>query len=142
MMSKKVRVLIADDHEECRWAIARLLNGTVDLVGAVANGKQLVRAAISLLPDVIVSDISMPLMSGNQAMMELKFKGYKIPVVLISSDVSGVDDYVKAGAAAFVAKIDMGSALATAVASAYAGEPYISRSAETGVSLERMTATA
>ena len=131
-MSKKLRVLIADDHEQCRWVVARLLNLTFDLVGAVANGRQLVNTAMSLRPDVIVSDVSMPLMSGNQAMKELKFRGYTIPFVLMSSDVFGADDYIKDGAIAFVAKIDMGSELAPAVASAYFGELYISQSAGTG----------
>jgi DNA-binding NarL/FixJ family response regulator len=109
-----------------------LLKLSFDLVDAVANGRQLVNAAMSLRPDVIVSDISMPLMSGNQAMKELKFRGYTIPFVLISSDASGADDYIKDGAIAFVAKIDMGSELAPAVASAYSGELYVSQSAGTG----------
>jgi DNA-binding NarL/FixJ family response regulator len=108
------------------------LNLSFDLVDAVANGRQLINAAIFLRPDVIVSDVSMPLMSDNQAMMELKFRGYTIPFVLISADVCGVDDYIKDGAIAFVAKIDMGSELAPAVASAYSGELYISQSAGTG----------
>jgi hypothetical protein len=65
-------------------------------------------------------------------MKELKFRGYTIPFVLISSDASGADDYIKDGAIAFVAKIDMGSELAPAVASAYSGELYVSQSAGTG----------
>jgi DNA-binding NarL/FixJ family response regulator len=109
-----------------------LLKLSFDLVDAVANGRQLVSAAMSLRPDVIVSDISMPLMSGNQAMMELKFRGYTIPFVLISADLCGADDYIKEGAMALVAKIDMGSELARAVASAYSGELYVSQSAGTG----------
>src|SRR5689334_23208383 len=105
-MSKKLRVLIADDHEQCRWVVAKMLNLSFDLVGAVGNGRELVYAAMALQPDVIVSDVSMPLMSGDQAMKELKFRGYTTPFVLISADVCGADDYIKDGAIAFVAKID------------------------------------
>jgi DNA-binding NarL/FixJ family response regulator len=128
-MYKKLRVLIADDHEECRWAVARVLRFDFEVVGAVSDGGQLVDAAVSLLPDVIVSDVRMPVMAGNRAMDELRFKGYKIPFVLISADHFGAEDYIREGAMAFVAKVDMGHALAAAVSSVYVGQAYISRSA-------------
>jgi DNA-binding NarL/FixJ family response regulator len=133
-MSKNLRVLIADDHEQCRWLTARLLSLNVDVVGAKSDGRQLVDAAVALRPDVIVSDISMPVMTGVRAMIELKGTGYDIPFVLISSDATGVDAYLEQGAIAFVAKVDMGSELVPAVASAYSGHCYVSRSAERGPS--------
>jgi DNA-binding NarL/FixJ family response regulator len=71
-------------------------------------------------------------MTGVQAMIELKAKGYNIPFVLISSDASEADAYIRQGAMAFVAKVDMGSDLASAVVSAYLGHRYLSRSAVTG----------
>ena len=104
---------------------------TFDPVGAVADGRELVDAAIISKPDVIVSDVFMPRMTGNQAMMELRAKGYDIPFVLISSDWSGAEEYVRQGAMAFVAKIDMGKELRNAVVSAYSGQLYISRSVDT-----------
>ena len=61
-MSTKLRILIADDHEECRWAMMRLLSGEFDVIAAVADGQKLVDAAKLLLPDVIVSDIRMPIL--------------------------------------------------------------------------------
>lgn len=127
---KRLRVLIADDHPQCRWAVARLLGLRFDIVAAVANGRQLVETVLSLQPDVIISDISMPLLAGNQALAELKSKRIAIPFVLISSDTSGADEYVREGAMAFVAKMDMGRELMSAVASAYSGEVYVSRSAK------------
>ena len=48
-------------------------------------------------------------MTGNQAMVELRAKGYDILFVLISSDWSGAEEYTRQGAMAFIAKIDMGS---------------------------------
>jgi DNA-binding NarL/FixJ family response regulator len=130
-MSHKLRVLIADDHQQCQWAVTKLLSLTFDPVGAVADGRELVDAAITSRPDVIVSDVSMPRMTGNQAMVELRAKGYDIPFVLISSDWSGAEEYVRQGAMAFVAKIDMGKELRNAVVSAYSGQLYISRSVDT-----------
>ena len=128
-MSAKLRVLVADDHEQCRWAIAHLLRAEFEVVAAVADGKHLVDAALSLLPDVIVSDISMPLMTGTQAMDELRRKGCDIPFVLVSAATSGVEEYIKRGAKAFVNKTDMGHDLVTAVFSAAFGTVCVSRNA-------------
>lgn len=121
MPDSKLRVLVADDHELSRWAIARLLSIKFDVVGAVANGRKLVDAATILLPDIIVSDVSMPLLSGPQAMEELKRKGHEIPFVLVSVDPSCAEEYIRRGAAAFVEKIDIGRDLVPAVYSAAFG---------------------
>jgi CheY-like chemotaxis protein len=129
-MSAKLRVLVADDHEQCRWAMAHLLCVECDVVAAVADGRKLVDAAMSLVPDVIVSDISMPLLTGIQAMDELYERGYEIPFVLVSTANSGTEDYIKRGAMAFVNKVDMGHDLVIAVFSASLGQVCVSRSAE------------
>jgi len=129
MKSAKLRVLVADDHEACRWAIAHQLSVECDVVAAVADGRKLVDAAMSLLPDVIVSDISMPLLTGVQAMEELHKKGYEIPVVLVSASNSGAEDYIKRGAMAYVSKVDIGHDLVIAVFSAALGQVCVSRNA-------------
>jgi DNA-binding NarL/FixJ family response regulator len=128
MSDSKLRVLVADDHELSRWAIARLLSIKFDVVGAVADGRKLVDAATILLPDVIVSDVSMPLLSGPQAMEELKRKGHKIPFVLVSVDPSSAEEYVLRGAVAFVEKVDLGRDLVPAVCSAALGKADVSDS--------------
>jgi len=129
-MNAKLRVLIADDHEQCRWAIARLLHTEFDVVGAVDNGRKLVDVAMSLQPDVIVSDVSMPFLTGIQAMEELYRKGYEIPFVLVSTANSEAEDYIKVGAMAFVNKVDMGHDLVTAVSSVVLREASVSRDGE------------
>jgi CheY-like chemotaxis protein len=126
-MNEKLRVLVADDHEECRWAIANLLRTEFDVVGAVGDGRQLINAAVSLLPDVIVSDICMPLLTGIQAMEELYRNGHEIPFVLVSTGHSEAGDYIKRGAMAFVNKVDMGHDLVIAVFSAALGHVCVSR---------------
>ena len=130
MMNAKLRVLVADDHEQCRWTMANLLCTECDVVASVADGRKLVDAAMSLLPDVIVSDISMPLLTGTEAMEELHQKGYEIPFVLVTTANSGAEDYIKRGAMAFVNKIDMGHDLMIAVFSAALGQVCVSRSAD------------
>ena len=128
-MKNKLRVLIADDHEQARWTVSRLLSSKFWIIGVVANGKQLVAAAIALHPDVIVSDIHMPLVNGPEAMRELKTRGVNIPFVLISINSIGAADQIRAGAVAFVDKIDIGYELEPAVFAASNGQVYFSRSA-------------
>ena len=61
------RVLLADDHLAILNRVSALLSATFEVVGAVANGRELVSAGIRLDPDVIVTDITMPKLSGIEA---------------------------------------------------------------------------
>jgi DNA-binding NarL/FixJ family response regulator len=107
--------------------ISRVLVDHFDVVGAVADGASLVRAAIELHPDVIVSDIAMPLLTGPEAMNELKSRSHGVPFVLVTGDPSYVERWIEQGAVSIVDKIDIGYELIPAVRSAVAGEIYLSR---------------
>ena len=126
---RKLRVLIADDHERMRFTIVQLLRNDFKIVDVAGDGEHLVDSAIALHPDVIVTDLSMPFLSGPQALKELSAQGYDIPFVLVSVDTSGVDEFLRQGASAFVAKCDIAHELAPAVHSAALGRTYISRTA-------------
>jgi DNA-binding NarL/FixJ family response regulator len=65
---RKTRVLLADDHQIVLEGLKNLLEQEFELVGMVVDGKALVNEALKLHPDVIVVDISMPLLNGNEAM--------------------------------------------------------------------------
>jgi CheY-like chemotaxis protein len=95
---RSVGVVIADDNENARWLVLRLLSDKREIVSALANGRQLVDAATALRPDVIVSDISMPLVTGPEAMRELRASGMYIPFVLISVNSIAAEEYIQAGA--------------------------------------------
>lgn len=110
--------------------MAHMLCTECDVVAAVADGRKLVDAAISLQPDVIVSDISMPALTGIQAMEELFGRGCEIPFVLVSTATCGALEYIRRGAKAFVNKVDIGNDLLVAVFSASLGQVYVSRSAQ------------
>lgn len=126
---RKLRVLIADDHERIRSAIVRLLSNDFKIVGVAGDGEELVDSAISLNPDVIVTDIFMPLLSGPEAMKELSARGYDIPFVLVSMDPFGADEFIRQGASAIVDKLDIAHELAPAVHSTALGRIYVSRTA-------------
>jgi CheY-like chemotaxis protein len=83
---RKLQVLVAEGHRDiCRMLVSILIT-KFDVIMAVNNGEDLVKAAISLHPDVIVSDISMPQLTGPQAMQRLSAGGYSIPCVFVSPD--------------------------------------------------------
>ena len=129
-MNVKLRVLVADDDEHCRWAMANLLRPVFDVVATACDGKQLVQYAMSYLPDVIVSDFSMPGLTGAQAMAQLHENGYEIPFVIVGNCNAEADGCLKRGAVAIVGRIDMGHELVSAVFSAACGLICVSRKAE------------
>jgi DNA-binding NarL/FixJ family response regulator len=129
----KLRVLIAEDHEQMRWQLVRSLSLDFDVVGSLSNGGELVDLAISLNPDVIVSDVRMPVLSGPEAMKILRRTGYNIPFVLISISSCGAEEFIRQGAAAFVEKLDIGYELAHAVRLAASGIKYLSRGVRSSI---------
>ena len=126
---RELRVLIADDHEEIRSAIVQMLSNDFKIVGVAGDGEELVESAISLNPDVIVTDISMPLLSGPEALKELSARGYDIPFVLVSMNPFGADEFIRQNASAIVDKLDIAHELAPAVHSAALGHIHVSRTA-------------
>jgi len=100
----KLTVLVADDHEVMRRLLVSMLRLEFRVVNAVADGESLLEAALSLAPDVIVSDVSMPFMNGPEVMKALIARGHKIPFILVSIDSSGKDEFIRQGAAAFLDK--------------------------------------
>jgi len=94
-----------------------LLGDKFEIVKAVPDGMSLVAAAIELHPDVIVSDISMPRLSGPRAMEELKILLYDTPFVFVSADVPSI---VMNGVT-FVCKTDLHKEMVSAVYRAFFG---------------------
>lgn len=125
----RLRVLIAEDNEQMRRQLSLLLRREFSVIASVSDGKQLVDTALSLRPDVIVSDISMPAMTGPEAMAALYADAHKIPFVFVSASSRDVDDILDKGALGFVHKIDVGAELSIAVRMAASGRVYVSHNA-------------
>jgi DNA-binding NarL/FixJ family response regulator len=111
------RVLLADDYEGLLAAWRRLLEPRCEVVGAVRDGRALLEAAVTLEPDVIVADLSMPGMNGLDACRTIKHSLPKTKVVLVTA---GGDEHVArvalgAGASAFVLKHTAAEALLMAI---------------------------
>jgi DNA-binding NarL/FixJ family response regulator len=111
-----------------REFVIGLLKLEFEIVGAVSNGRELVSKALELLPDVIVSDTSMPLLGGIAAMNELQSNRIKIPLVLIGSVFRRVGVYRHLGALVYVDKSDLETDLIPGVRCAKVGQAFLSRS--------------
>jgi Response regulator containing a CheY-like receiver domain and an HTH DNA-binding domain len=125
---KRVRILVAEDHELMRDTVVRLLKQDFDVVDAVANGKALLEAAVRLNPDVCVLDISMPLLNGIDAAMHLKHSHSSAQVILLTihNDSDSVSAAFRSGAKGYVFKTRMAADLVVAVREVLAGRKFLS----------------
>jgi two-component system response regulator NreC len=124
----KIRVVLADDHLGLLEVVQSLLKTEVEVVGCVDNGEALFDAAIGLHPDVIVTDISRPRLSGLEAVDRLRESGCQAKVVFLTnhSDPDFVDLALKTGALGYVLKISMVTDLLFAIHEAFAGRGFVS----------------
>ncbi len=124
---KRPRVLLADDHMIVAEGLRSLLEADFELVGTVQDGRALLEAAEKLQPDVIVADISMPLLNGIDAVRQIRKSGKDIKVVFLTMhpDVTYAVSAFEAGALGYVLKHSAPSELITAIQSAMKGKTYV-----------------
>lgn len=123
----KPRVLLADDHRILAEGLRSLLEPEFEIVGVVADGRELVAAAGRHRPDVIVADISMPSLNGIEAAVQLRALGVPAKVVFLTMhrDVAYARRALEAGASGFVLKHSATTELVTAVREAIRGQTYV-----------------
>ena len=124
---RKTRVLLADDHQIVLEGLKNLLEQDFELVGMVMDGKALVNKALKLLPDVIVVDISMPLLNGIEAVRQIRSTDERIKVVFLTMhpDVTYAAMAFDAGASGYVLKNSASRELITAINEAMKGRTYV-----------------
>jgi DNA-binding NarL/FixJ family response regulator len=126
-----VRIVLADDHQHILEKIKELLDSTYDIVGTVSDGQSLVNAVAQLKPDVLVIDITMPILNGIEAANKLKEEGSDSKIIFLT--VHADPDFVRAclatGAFGYVVKARMSSDLTRAIKEALAGRIFISPTA-------------
>ncbi len=121
------RVLLADDHRLLLEAFHKLLEPTVTVVGAVADGHALVEAASRLRPDIIVLDIGMPLLNGFEAGRQIKKKLPEVRLIFltVNEDPDFVTEAFRAGASAYLLKKSIGRELFHAIQQVMNGHTYV-----------------
>jgi DNA-binding NarL/FixJ family response regulator len=123
------RVLLADDLSPLLHAIARLLEGSFEVVGMVSDGQAALDATLALQPDLVILDISMPIMSGIEVARELKRRSNSAKIVFLTvhEDSDILATCLAAGGLGYVVKLLMETDLIPAMNNALAGREFISR---------------
>ena len=125
--SSRPRILLADDYPHWLNAAKILLTPEFDVVGTAVDGGKLVSEALRLEPDVIVVDITMPVMTGIDAVHRLRNLGSDARIVFLTIHVG--EEFMMAcraeGAHGYVLKTKMKAQLVPAIRAALAGEYYL-----------------
>ncbi len=124
---KQPRVLLADDHKLLLEAFRKLLEPDCDVVGSVTDGRALLAAASKLKPDIIVLDISMPMLNGLDAGQQLKkmMPDVKLIFLTVNEDPDFVAEAFRVGASGYLLKNSAASELFQAIQEACRGRAYV-----------------
>lgn len=129
-MSKEYRIVIAEDHTILREGLKALLvsDSKFKVVGEAEDGRDAIRLAEKLAPDLILMDLSMPRMNGMDAIAEIKKRLSDIKIVVLT--VHKTEEYIlaalQAGADGYLLKDDTHAELMMAVKSVFSGKTYLS----------------
>ena len=127
MMPEKIKVIIADDHELIRDGLKLLFNGDeqIQLIGEAVNGKELIELAAKQIPDVILTDLIMPVKDGVEAIKELFSRGIKRIIALSTFDSERlIVDALEAGAIGYILKNAQRGEIVEAIIKVYNFKPY------------------
>ena len=126
--SEPARVLVIDDNEAMLARVVSVLRTGCEVVGSVTNGRAALEAAGTLLPDIIVLDISMPGLNGFEVASSLRQAGSTAALVFLT--VHEEEEFIQAakaaGAMGYVVKPRLASDLMVAVREARAGRTFVS----------------
>jgi DNA-binding NarL/FixJ family response regulator len=125
----KFRLLVADDHTLVADLCKKLLETEFDVVGTVSNGRDLVRAALQLKPNVILVDITMPLLNGLDAGEQVKdlLPAVKLIFLTMNSETDLAAEAFRRGASGYLLKTCAASEMVTAVREVLRGKTYMSQ---------------
>jgi len=121
------RLILADDHQILTEAIEALLASDYEIVDRVTDGRALVEATKRLKPDVVVADISMPLLNGLDAMRQIKqaLPDVKVILLTVNEDPNLVAEAFQCGASGYVLKNCAASELTEAIGQVLRGRSYV-----------------
>ena len=129
-MQKKIKIVLAEDHTILREGLRALLssNPKFEIVGEAQDGREAVRCVEKLGPDLLLMDLSMPRMSGMEAIREIKKRYPQSKVIALT--VHKTEEYLhttlQAGADGYVLKDATHNELVVAIKSVMKGKPYLS----------------
>lgn len=125
-----IRVIVADDHTVLRDGLRYLLEaqGDIKIVGMAANGQEAVDQAAQSCPDVILMDISMPVMNGIEATRHICeiCSNTKVAILSMHHTAEYMQRALEAGAVGYLLKDSAGAELVTAIRAIHQGKRYLS----------------
>jgi DNA-binding NarL/FixJ family response regulator len=121
-------VILADDHQMVSAGLRGLLEPEFELVEIVEDGRQMVEAALLLNPDIIVADISMPLLNGLEALEQIRIAGCQSRIVFLTmhKDCTYAKKALQLGAHGYVLKHSAPEKLVEAIRLALVDRVYLS----------------
>lgn len=125
----KIRVVLADDHKALLARVRRTLCEEFEVVAEVEDGNQAVDAVLVLDPDVLVIDISMPVLDGLQAAARLQKASCRAKIIFLTihEDQDFVAAGLSVGASGYVTKARLSTDLIPAIRSALQGQTFVSQ---------------
>jgi|SRR5580658_1132644 DNA-binding NarL/FixJ family response regulator len=128
-MSKRSRILIADDHTLVAELCRRLLETEFEVIGTVSDGRAMIRAAGELKPDVIVLDIAMPVLNGLDAGQQVKemLPAVKLVYLTMNPESDVAAEAFERGASAYLLKTCAAAEMVIAVREVLRGKSYLSK---------------
>jgi len=128
--TEQIRVVVADDVPEMVDAVAKRLAPDCTVIGRASDGAALVECALELAPDLLVTDISMPKLTGIEALRRLRHLGVQIPAIILTvhEDEELLKEALSLGVQGFVLKSQLVSDLPRAVREVLEGRTFASES--------------
>lgn len=132
ILQDKIKVIIADDHDIYRDGLMMLLSKAqnIHVIADVNNGEALVEQCIELSPDLVLTDLRMPLKDGIEAIKELSNLSPKIPCIALSTFDSDqlIVNALEAGASGYIIKNSQKGEIIEAISTVMDGQPYYCKS--------------
>jgi two-component system response regulator NreC len=134
MLRQPIKVVIADDNSPFRNALKKLFKITshvaVDILGEAENGQQLVELLEEIQPDIVISDVGMPVMNGIEAtrIIKRKFPNIKVIAFSLFDDEKHIDGMIDAGASGYLLKSVSIEDFFSGITSVYGGSTYFKTS--------------
>lgn len=123
-----MRILVADDHEAVRKGVCAILSsrGDIEICGEATNGREAVDKTIELKPDLVILDLTMPVLSGVEAVREIRMHLPSVPILVLSMHESKqvTEDIRALGVQGYVTKSEASTTLLLAVDSVLRNETF------------------
>ena len=125
----RARILLADDHVLILEGLRRMLERQHEVVGAVSDGRSLVDAAVRLKPNLIILDVSMPLLSGIEAGRQIRKRLPRVKLLFLTvhANPAYLREALGAGATGYILKSSTRQEILDAVKTVLAGQRHVSR---------------